>query len=784
MNTARGDSIRDHGPSSWIPSASVFDSFFLRLAVSAVFIILTDTADTISLMKLLYRTNQQGYLLDADMPEHQPWTVALDDDADDDGPTPMFWTQAVWYGDGCCKDHGSRMIEIQEVDFLEEDDLALPVERHHWHLYRLRDTQDQIVDATNVVRQYTVLRDPVWKHGEHCGLLRHGLVLRDLSSLITAERERDEQSVLHFHVGLALHTLRARNLDTEVSRSEYTEECTKEGICLHEKNMVDRLDNELEDLQARFLWLDNRIESDFERMCLDADAIHSWLETVHTEHRFTDGLVNVDSDGYSTSLHRRVLECSSDVLSVRTLSISARTMEETSEEATIGLAVEEKTEDITPDAELMQSFSQDSSCMYGPNGAIRSSTREPIDLPPQLPVRSTELKLQDEHGEDRNEVDIQEEREEDRNEPDIQSPEADLSVPSNCERTQPEEHTPILKSFADAYQQKTTTTSSIFACHRPTVDDQDITVGTSGRKETVTEAEGHAPTILACGTARGESNSGAETPQETPRQTVVRRSDILRYWRDRTSNAASPRIHVGSNRFTACRPVATNTLRKTDAKGPDESKQSILLQQHYIMENDSQCRYDLQEQETAIEITLRQDGSWEVQSHSETCTVGEGVTASNSPLAKSFMDAISISKMANTVMCTAGVGQEVDILSTDSHVSVSEHESLVEERTHETEDAGQDTTSGAATELCDHRLNVARDASDGVQYFKELERESAAELFLSELEREECLYMARSEKLHLNQSFTSEEDDTIDVESELRFWKEYTLAMTPRSTTA
>jgi hypothetical protein len=72
------------------------------------------------------------------------------------------------------------------------------------------------------------------------------------------------------------------------------------------------------------------------------------------------------------------------------------------------------------------------------------------------------------------------------------------------------------------------------------------------------------------------------------------------------------------------------------------------------------------------------------------------------------------------------------------------------------------------------------DASDAVKFFAELERDSAAELFLKQLEEEERLYTSRL--MHADRSVeldlsASLDDMSIDVESEISFWKEYARGM-------
>jgi hypothetical protein len=761
-------------------------------------------------MRLLYRTNQLGYLL-------TPSGCTDGEKLTENGHQgQLFWTQAVWYGNGCCKEQGSRVIEIKEVDFLEEDDSTQTVHRLDWHLYRIRG---ESAKSTPRLRQYAVLQESASKLGEYCGILRYGLVLHDLKRLITLKREKDDRESIHFHIGLGLQTLRTRQLDTWEAREEYFGECTREGVTFTERHNIKHLDKELSDFNARSTWLDSRIERDYMQTCLKEEALHAWLETSLSEQRFVGpGAVSDEGSSVPNSPINDEMVDLSPVVEVMDQPLHKEIEQNHSHKMRNDHPCLESESEAKARSQSKMQFMQKivARKLMSTNNlqCVADESLSQNELP-----SASKSDISDASDSVAHTVSVDDHEDYERENlqdcytqpPNNGNSSLHERLLSNLELPR-FEHAPNLVSSRE--------NETIFESR----DDQAFYI------EDTESRQAESPTLeieqlqkqspLIAFSNRNQSlrmKDVAERAADLKNDCrlneanvpSIEKRNILEFWREKATKNSIPgptlsKSPTESKAFNMkFRRLQENNKMALRSQGEVPQPLAPIVMKHDNdlrlpdSDSDMSCLVEFEEHEQGYEIKTPTEDD-EESTVNQSCLLtypqqsgeleeevdGDNLLADPPTLwratqVKSFFESLSIESLAS---CLSPVGprdtwplDRQPLLCTtmeDSWLGIGDGVAPEGTVVSEQNDSLLDTPSCSSIDF--------EDASDAVKFFAELERDSAAELFLKQLEEEERLYTSRL--MHADRSVeldlsASLDDMSIDVESEISFWKEYARGM-------
>ncbi|GKY99809.1 hypothetical protein MPSEU_000934700 [Mayamaea pseudoterrestris] len=755
-------------------------------------------------MKLIHRTKQRSYLLAAS--NFAPPRGATVTDTATSETIKLYWTQAVWYGNGGCSkddDEVTRAMEIEELDFTLDDAHDDAASRFDWHLYKIRDPPWHPDDDDNHhVRRYAVLREPSCTWGIHLGVLRHGLVLCDLAAFITSDRVKDDGMFLHFHVGLGLQSLCARNLDTEESMQEYRMEFMKKEKCMSETELIDFDDCELGELSANFARTDHRIEQDFQQMCIQEDELHAWLERFEADNDYND------KDVQARWLPKHYVATGNDS------SASAGPYESrVTRDRLQRIPIAHK--------ELCEKLSLSIACDNLPHSALRNVT----------------VTNDDEQGESVSAVS--------KNHRQFAQPQVPLASSSATTSRQEPNKTQHVTIGRLAQPQLQLASSSAMTSGEEPIKKLHATIGRLLRDDGVM---GNGPDIDDQPTAASTSDADLRAiirknaeddgsrlsatinlPDEMPTLDIIAVADWKR--RHRNGSVANHKAAVASdmpkdedealNAEVEQQPIEVQDRRghgrnniltqkvlqkdsvncslpvpmpgtfnhRTARDGRSTARAfaevTTFLRTTQTCDNEKIYRFDVDERESAIEVTLC---GGDIKSFEATSRGDEENQKSEPELkpaetllrAATYCGALSINSPESMIgPCTAPTkGDTHDIGFTRGSLS-RECNNMPDDRPPLTEHFSLCFSENtlAACEMSDD--DDDDDVSEAIDFFKGMEKETVSELFLEELEREEKLYtdklsLPKKSSMEKERLLTISSDErSVNITSELKFWRNY-----------
>lgn len=746
-------------------------------------------------MKLLLRTHERGYLLNPTVHELSATTEAVS----------LFWTQALWFDEvGCSQDKGTRLIEIQELDFLEQDDADRPIHHLDWHLFRVRH-KSFIKTKRPDTKCFVVVRNSIWKWGEYCGVLRYGLVLHDLETILTLERAKDDHTCVHFQIGLGLPVLRARTLDSPQSLTEYEEDILHQGECLSQKKMLEDISKELQEETARFVRINQLVAEDFHHACLKTEELHEWLERAFKEHESDENYMIHPEKQSETMVNMRNKRhgCKAVTPDTELTGLSEQPYEnhETSlcqASFTEGYLKEISTRVLNLDSNMVDTALDllNTPVTFDVSALTANESRSNLS---KTPRSESQLNVQNypKQGETallnpNSPVALHR-----KSSSCLDSSQCTVSLSIDLTGRDDREETSCYKSDSSCHSRIGPTVSEEARAFLDELETDLFHEYQSGQKVTCHEMKADVYTDPSASDFDDLHTEGNEAQQGTLKPTSETLESQVMFQRGvRSSNTSIPKMTNYGPAFQASASTSpdkkaclsqksTSTSNSEPSADMMEEKPLAHIDEHELSSptaasGASLLRHDLFERNSAVELALldlctssnssKSMSDEKTQDHDLSSIIsGEKTYNSRTSFAEVFFDVVTSGPIGKGLVCPGA--PEVCFSSFSKDMFKPQDSNGNEDRAFssgveldETENHGQ--------------MNEADDTSVAVSYFKELERESAAELFLRELEEQKPLQNCQvEESFHLLDILSDTDEfstlDVVSVAAELRFWKNY-----------